>query len=59
MAGSADATSANEAGGFCVSIAELRGLGLMLDEPPLIVRMRGSAGFMGNSFAIQQCEFPL
>jgi len=30
---------------------------LMLDEPPLTVRMRGSAGFMGDSFAILQFEF--
>jgi hypothetical protein len=29
---------------------------LMLDEPPLIVRMRGSAGFMDDSFVILQSD---
>jgi hypothetical protein len=28
----------------------------LLDEPPLIVRMRGSAGFMGGPFVILQSE---
>jgi len=26
---------------------------LMLDEPPLIVRMRGLAGFMDDSFVVR------
>jgi len=30
----------------------------MLDEPPLIVRMRGSAGFMDDSFVILQSASP-